>query len=34
MQVEELIIKINSKIDLIAGISLLFDGKYQISKVK
>ncbi len=34
MQVEELIIKINSKIDLIAEISLLFDGKYQISKVK
>ena len=34
LQVEELIIKINSKIDLIAGISLLFDGKYQISKVK
>lgn len=34
LQVEELIMKINSKIDLIAGISLLFDGQYQISKVK
>lgn len=34
LQVEELIIKINNKIDLIAGISLLFDGKYQISKVR
>lgn len=34
LQVEELIMKVNSKIDLIAGISLLFDGQYQISKVK
>lgn len=34
LQVEELIIKINSKEDLIAGISLLFDSQYQISKVK
>lgn len=34
LQVEELIMKINSTIDLIAGISLLFDGQYQISKVK
>ncbi len=34
LQIEELIMKINSKVDLIAGISLLFDGQYQISKVK
>lgn len=34
LDVEELIMKINPKIDLIAGISLLFDGQYQISKVK
>lgn len=34
LQVNELIMKINSQIDLIAGISLLFDGQYQISKVK
>lgn len=34
LQIEELIMKINNKIDLIAGISLLFDGQYQISKVK
>lgn len=34
LQIEELIMKINSTIDLIAGISLLFDGQYQISKVK
>lgn len=34
LQIEELIMKINGKMDLIAGISLLFDGQYQISKVK
>lgn len=34
LQIEELIMKINSEVDLIAGISLLFDGQYQISKVK
>lgn len=34
LQIEELIMKINSKVDLIAGISLLFDGQYQISKTK
>lgn len=34
LQIEELIMKINSKVDLVAGISLLFDGQYQISKVK
>lgn len=34
LQIEELIMKINSKVDLIAGISLVFDGQYQISKVK
>lgn len=34
LQIEELIMKINNQIDLIAGISLLFDGQYQISKVK
>ena len=34
LQIEELIMKINSKVDLIAGISLLFDSQYQISKVK
>ena len=34
LQVEELIMKINNQIDLIAGISLLFDGQYQISKKK
>ncbi len=32
--VEELIIKINSKIDLISGINLLFDSKYKISSIK
>ena len=34
IKVEELIIKINSKIDLISGINLLFDSKYKISSVK
>ena len=34
INVEELIIKINHKIDLIAGINLLFDAKYQISSMK
>lgn len=34
IQVEELIIKVNSKMDLIAGVNLLFDSKYQISSTK
>jgi len=34
IKVEELIIKINKKIDLISGINLLFDSKYKISSVK
>lgn len=34
MQIEDLIIKVNSKIDLISGINLLFDEKYQISSTK
>lgn len=34
MPVEELIIKVNSKIDLITGVNLLFDTKYQISSMK
>lgn len=34
IQVEELIMKVNSKIDLIAGINLLFDSKYKISSAK
>ncbi len=34
IKVEELIIKINSKIDLISGINLLFDSKYKISSIK
>lgn len=34
LQIEELIMKINAKVDLIAGINLLFDSKYQISKTK
>ena len=33
-QVEELAIKINSKIDLISGINLLFDSKFKISGIK
>ena len=34
IKIEELIIKINSKIDLISGINLLFDSKYKISSKK
>ncbi|MCI9178366.1 MAG: MinD/ParA family protein [Clostridia bacterium] len=34
IQIEELIIKVSSKIDLIAGVNLLFDNKYQISSTK
>ena len=34
IKVEELILKINNKIDLIAGINLLFDSKYKISSIK
>ena len=32
--VKELVIKINSRIDLISGINLLFDSKYKISSLK
>ena len=31
LKIEDLVIKINSKIDLISGINLLFDSKYKIS---
>lgn len=34
IKIEELIIKINSKIDLVSGINLLFDSKYKISSEK
>ena len=34
MQIEDLIMKINSKIDLISGINLLFDSQYKISSIK
>ena len=34
ISIEELIMKINSKMDLIAGINLLFDEKYKISSEK
>ena len=34
IKVEELIIKINSKIDLISGINLLIDSKYNLSSIK
>ena len=34
IKIEELIIKINSKMDLISGINLLFDSKYKISSEK
>ena len=34
IKTEDLIIKINSKIDLISGINLLFDSKYKISSTK
>ena len=34
IKIPELIIKINSKVDLISGINLLFDSKYKISSKK
>ena len=34
INVKELIIKINKKVDLISGINLLFDSKYKISSEK
>lgn len=34
IKIEELIIKINLKIDLVSGINLLFDSKYKISSEK
>jgi len=34
MQIEDLIMKINTKIDLISGVNLLFDENYQISSTK
>ena len=34
IKIEDLIIKINSKIDLVSGINLLFDSKYKISSEK
>ncbi len=34
IKIEELIIKVNSKMDLISGINLLFDSKYKISSEK
>ena len=34
IKIEDLIIKINSKIDLISGINLLFDSRYKISSIK
>lgn len=34
IKTEKLIIKINSKIDLISGINLIFDSKYKISNKK
>lgn len=34
MKIEELIIRVNKKIDLISGINLLFDKQYQISSIK
>ena len=34
IKIEELIIKVNSKIDLVSGINLLFDSKYKISSEK
>ena len=34
LKIEDLVIKINSKIDLISGINLLFDSKYKISSQK
>lgn len=34
IKIEDLIIKINSKIDLISGVNLLFDSQYKISSIK
>ena len=34
IKIEDLIIKINNKLDLISGINLLFDSKYKISSIK
>ena len=34
IKIQELIFKINSKIDLVSGINLLFDSKYKISSEK
>ena len=34
IKIEDLIIKINSKIDLVSGINLIFDSKYKISSEK
>ncbi len=34
MQIEDLIMKVNNKIDLISGANLLFDEEYQISSTK
>ena len=34
IKMEQLIIKINSKIDLISGVNLLFDSNYKISNIK
>ena len=34
IKIEDLIIKINNKLDLISGINLLFDSKYKISSSK
>ena len=34
IKIDELIVKINSKIDLVSGINLLFDSKYKISSEK
>lgn len=34
IRIEDLIMKINKKIDLISGINLLFDSKYKISSTK
>ena len=34
IKIEELLIKINSSVDLISGINLLFDSKYKISSEK
>ena len=34
INIKELIIKINKKVDLISGINLIFDSKYKISSEK